>query len=197
MNTLIIVDVQNDFLPGGSLSVTKGQEVIPIINSIISKYDVVIATQDFHPCDHKSFASQHKNRKPGDYITLHGQKQILWPDHCVQHSFGSKISEDIELNLIDHIVYKGTNKEADSYSAFFDSNGVATNLHQYLQIKQIHTLDIVGLATDYCVKYTVLDALRLKYKVRVLTSACRGINLNPDDIKNALQEMQNKGAIVI
>jgi len=198
MKTLIIVDVQNDFLPGGSLAVPKGDAIISVINSMIPKYDLVIATRDYHPHDHKSFASQHKNRKPGDTVMLNGIKQILWPDHCIQNTFGSEIVKALNSRDIDHIIYKGTNKEIDSYSAFFDNNHQsATGLHEYLQKKKIQNIDIVGLATDYCVKYTVLDALKLGYKVRVITSACRGIDLTPGDIKKSLEEMKAKGAIII
>ncbi|MBP9791966.1 MAG: bifunctional nicotinamidase/pyrazinamidase [Rickettsiales bacterium] len=198
MKTLIIVDVQNDFLPGGSLAVPNGNEIISIINGLIPKYDLVIATKDYHPRDHKSFASQHKNYKPGDTVILNGIRQILWPDHCIQNTYGSDIAKSLNSSNVDHIIYKGTNKEIDSYSAFFDNNHQnTTGLHEYLQNKKIQNLDIVGLATDYCVKYTVLDALELEYNVRVITSACKGIDLTPGDIKKSLEEMKTKGAIII
>ena len=197
MKTLLIVDVQNDFLPGGNLPVPKGHEVIPVINSIMPRYDLIVASKDYHPHDHKSFASQHKNSKPGEIILLNGIKQTLWPDHCIKNSFGSDIVSSIKKEYINHIIYKGTNKEIDSYSAFFDNNKTPTSLDKYLSNKKVKTLDVVGLATDYCVKYTVLDALNLGYKVNLIINGCRGINLEKNDIETALQEMTEQGCNII
>jgi nicotinamidase/pyrazinamidase len=198
MKTLLIVDVQYDFLPGGSLGVPKGNEVIPAINAIIADYDLVLATRDFHPADHKSFASQHKDQNPGDVVILNGIEQVLWPDHCIQDTHGSEISREFKLDMINKIIYKGTNRDIDSYSAFFDNNHkTATELNSFLQQKGVKELDITGLALNYCVKYTALDAIKLGYKANIQTSACRGIELMSGDIDRALGELRNAGVVLI
>ncbi len=198
MKTLLIIDAQYDFLPGGNLAIPNANEIIPEINKIIKSYDIIIATRDFHPSNHKSFASQHKGCNPGDVIILNDIEQVLWPDHCIQNTYGSEITNELKADLINKIIYKGTNSEISSYSGFFDNNNtISTGLHEYLQSKCIKNLDIVGLATNYCVKHTVLDALNLGYKVNLLTSACRGIDIIPGDVEKAVIEMKNAGATII
>jgi nicotinamidase/pyrazinamidase len=149
MEALIIVDVQNDFLPGGALAVTEGDEVVPIINRLAKSFGLVVATQDWHPADHKSFASQHENKKPGDKVELLGMEQVLWPDHCVQGTKGAEFSSELDQLPIMNVFRKGIDPEIDSYSGFFDNGHKrSTGLHDYLQEKNVDTVTIVGLATD-------------------------------------------------
>jgi nicotinamidase/pyrazinamidase len=177
--TLIIVDLQNDFIVGGALAVPHGEEVTSIANKLQSHFDLVIATQDWHPKNHMSF-------------------RTLWPIHCVQHSKGAELVADLHKEKINKIIYKGTNIEIDSYSAFYDNeHQQKTEMDDYLKSKNIKEIYILGLATDYCVKYSVLDAISLGYKVYVIEDACRGININPNDIQNALDEMKKAGAIIV
>ena len=198
MKALIIVDVQNDFVEGGALAVTGGKSIIPGINAIMNDYDFVIATQDWHPKGHLSFASNHENKKPGELISLSGLEQVLWPVHCVQNSQGSQFVERLNVNRFDYIVQKGTNIEIDSYSGFYD-NGKKhqTDLLQYLQANQITDLHIVGIATDYCVKFTALDAIEAGFKTNLINDLCRGVELKKGDIASALEEMQQAGISII
>ncbi len=205
MKALLLVDLQNDFLPGGALPVPQGDEVIPVANRLMEKFELVIATKDWHPANHQSFAAMHAMRKPGDVIQLHGLSQVLWPIHCVQGSHGAAFAcpegrqaERLNTNKIQQITYKGTHPEVDSYSGFFD-NGQRTNtgLDDYLRVKKVEELYIMGLATDYCVKYTTLDALKLSYRCFLITDGCRGVNLQADDSEKAIREMQQKGATLI
>lgn len=182
---LIIVDVQNDFLPGGSLAVPHGDEIISIINNLLEKnqdkklFSLVIASQDWHPENHESF-------------------KTLWPPHCVQHSHGAELAQRLDKTKIHKIIYKGQNPNIDSYSVFFDNqHQQKTELDQYLKNNHITDVYISGLATDYCVKYSVLDALSLGYKTYLIEDACRGINLQPDDVQKAIEDMKNQGAEII
>lgn len=183
-SALIIVDAQYDFMPGGSLAVKGGDEIIPVINKLISKFDWVIFTQDWHPTNHKSFASQHEGKNPFDMINLNGFDQVLWPDHCVQNSMGARIHEDIISNpeLKNKKVYifkKGNDPEVDSYSGFFDNGRVnSTGLDEFLKENEVDTLYVTGLATDFCVYYTCKDAISLGYKTFVVLDATRVINEN-------------------
>jgi len=191
---LIIVDVQYDFLPGGALAVMEGDQIIPFINSIIDHYTIVIATQDWHPSDHGSFAENQEGKKPGDMIKLQESDQILWPVHCVQSSHGAEFSSALNMQKINTIFQKGTDPDIDSYSGFFDNgHKKSTGLHDYLQEQKVTDLDIVGLATDYCVKFTALDAAELGYKVSVLKKGVRAVNLSFNDDKKAFEEMREKG----
>ena len=198
MNLLIIVDVQNDFLTGGALAVPAGDEVIDVINSISDQFDLVAATQDWHPEEHKSFALNHTDKSIGEIIELEGLEQILWPTHCVQNSFGAEFAEDLISENWDHISQKGTQNHIDSYSGFFD-NGKrnATDLLDWMKNYPIKKVFVVGLATDYCVKYTALDAARLGYETYLIEDACRAVNLQPEDEQQAIQEMQTAGVHVI
>lgn len=194
-NALILIDVQNDFLPGGGFPVTNGDEILPLIEKLTDlAFDQIIATQDWHPKDHGSFAANH-NKTPGEKITLNGIEQILWPIHCVQETHGAKLSEKIPKNKISKIFYKGTDRNIDSYSAFFDNGGQkSTGLSDYLHAQGIQELFFAGLATDYCIKYSALDALRLGFKTHIIVDACRGINVNENDSNKALDEAKNSGA---
>ncbi|HCO11623.1 MAG TPA: bifunctional nicotinamidase/pyrazinamidase [Desulfonauticus sp.] len=197
MQALLLVDIQNDFCPGGALPVPRGDEVIPVANKLLNKFSLVIATQDWHPKGHISFASTH-GKKIGEIIEVEGIKQILWPDHCVQNSWGADFPAKLNREKIDYIVYKGTHPKIDSYSGFFDNaRQQKTSLDNYLQEKKVSELYVLGLATDYCVKFTVLDGLSLGYKVYVVVDGCRGVDLNPGDVQKALEEMQGKGARLI
>lgn len=198
MNALILVDLQNDFCPGGALAVKEGDQVIPIANKLIEKFDLVIATQDWHPADHGSFAANHLWRHPGQVIDLNGLSQVLWPMHCVQDSFGAEFVPSLNTDKITAVFQKGTDKEVDSYSGFFDNgHRKATGLHDYLQEKGVTTLYVMGLATDYCVKFTALDAVDLGYNVNLVLEGSRGVNLNEGDVDKAIEEMKERGVVVL
>lgn len=195
---LIIIDTQNDFCPGGKLPVPHGDEIIPLINQLQEVFELVIATQDWHPSDHMSFACNHPGHEVGEIMIQDGLEQILWPAHCVQGSDGARLHPGLHTQKIHKIVYKGTDPKIDSYSAFFD-NGKrhATDLATYLQAMQVTEVYLVGLATDYCVKYSALDAVALGLKVSVITDACRGIDLHPGDVTRALDDMTHAGVTLM
>jgi nicotinamidase/pyrazinamidase len=198
MNTLLVVDIQNDFLPGGALAVPDGDRVIPIINRLIGRFDLVLATQDWHPPDHGSFAANHPDHQPGDIIDLNGIPQILWPVHCVQHSAGAAFSSQLRSDRFAKIFQKGIDPEIDSYSSFFDNaKRRATGLGDYLRERNMKEIFICGLATDYCVKASTLDSQELGLQTYVIEDACRGVNLKPDDSRNAIAEMRAAGASII
>ncbi|PRZ02328.1 bifunctional nicotinamidase/pyrazinamidase [Marinilabilia salmonicolor] len=198
MNALLIVDVQNDFLPGGNLAVSQGNQIIPVINDLQKKFNLIIASRDWHPANHGSFASNHPGKKPGDNTVLNGLDQILWPDHCIQGSPGAELSSLLNQSLIHKIIFKGSNPEVDSYSAFFDNgHKIETELHQYLRKKGVKRLFITGLAADVCVWFTINDALKLGYETFLITDATKGVNMNPGDTEKALKDMEQKGANLI
>ena len=193
-----MVDVQNDFIPGGTLAVAGGDKVIPLINQIRAGFERVILTQDWHPPDHMSFAANHPGRKVGEVIDIEGEPQILWPIHCVQGSWGAQFHPELLIRPQDRIFKKGTDPGIDSYSAFYDNaHRKSTGLADYLRRMSVRELTIAGLATDYCVKYSVLDALSEEFQVNVLIDACRGVNLKPQDVETAVEEMKSRGARVI
>ncbi|MCB1045118.1 MAG: bifunctional nicotinamidase/pyrazinamidase [Acidobacteria bacterium] len=195
MDALIIVDVQHDFLPGGTLAVQKGDEVIPVINELIPRFEHVIATQDWHPADHLSFASQHQGRSIGDVIMLRGLEQVLWPDHCVQGTKGASFALDLPERAV--VFRKGTQRHIDSYSGFFDNGHLAdTGLERYLRAKGVDQLFITGLATDYCVKFTALDAISSGFKTVVISDATRAVDLREGDGAAALAELKQRGALI-
>lgn len=199
MTALILVDLQNDFIPGGALAVSEGDKIIPIIDKLIKQdFDLIVATKDWHPADHGSFASNHPGKKPGDRVELDRLVQILWPDHCVQNTHGSEFAKGWDTNCIQMIFYKGTDKHIDSYSTFYDNgHRKSTGLGEFLTEKGIKDVYVAGLATDYCVKYSVLDAIKLGFNVYVIEDACRGVNLKPGDSQHALNEMRQLGAHMI
>lgn len=193
MKALIIVDVQNDFLPGGALAVKDGDQVIPVINELQKDFELVVATQDWHPKGHGSFAGNH-SRLPGEKIILDGLEQILWPDHCVQGTKGVELAAGLNKQRIVKIIQKGRDKNIDSYSGFFDNgHRKATGLEDYLKEHGASELFITGLATDYCVKFTALDAVNLGFQAALVVPACRGVNLNPGDVDRAIEEMEKAG----
>ncbi len=198
MNALILVDLQYDFCKGGALAVPQGNQVIPIANSLMDDFDLVVATQDWHPADHGSFAANHWWRKPYQVIDLHGLSQVLWPIHCVQDSFGAMFLKELNTEKIDKVFQKGTNKEVDSYSGFFDNGRrQSTGMGDYLKEKGVDAVYVMGLATDYCVKYTALDAVDLGFKTHLILEGCRGVNLKEDDSDKAVKEMEEKGVEII
>ncbi len=198
MKALLLIDIQYDFCPGGALEVKEGDEVIPIANKLSKQFELVVATQDWHPADHGSFAANHPWRYPGQIIDLNGLEQILWPIHCVQNSFGAEFVKDLDTSNFAAVIQKGTDKEIDSYSGFFDNgHRKATGLHDFLQEKGVDEVFVMGLAQDYCVKFTVLDALELGYKVKLIVDGTRAVNLKEGDGQQALEEMESKGAILV
>ena len=198
MNALILIDIQNDFIDGGALPVGDGASVVQVANEKIPQFDFVVATQDWHPPNHGSFASQHSGVKVGDTFELDGLPQIAWPDHCIQNTFGSKLARGLELEGIHEVVQKGTDRNIDSYSGFFDNgHRQKTNLEALLKHRQASHLFVMGLATDYCVKFTVLEAIKLGFRVSVIGSGCRGVDLATGDIELAIEEMQRAGAAII
>ena len=194
MNALIIVDMQNDFVEGGALAVAGGKNLVPLINKLQPRFDFVVATQDWHPANHGSFATNHPGRKAFDVIELGGLPQTLWPVHCVQNTPGADFVPDLEQERWAAVIRKGVDPEVDSYSGFFD-NGKrhATELSDFLQANGIDDVYVVGLATDYCVKFTVLDAVGLGLKTHLIQDACRGVNLHPADVDRAIEEMRVAG----
>ena len=176
-SALIVVDVQNCFVPGGSLAVNKGDEVIPLINTIAAKFQNVVMTQDWHTANHLSFASQHPGKKPFEFIKLPYGNQVLWPDHCVQGTDGAAIHKDIKIPQAQLVIRKGFNPLVDSYSAFIEADGKSkTGLDGYLRGRRIKTVYVVGLATDFCVAWTAMDARKLGLTAFVIEDACRGID---------------------
>lgn len=198
MNALILVDIQNDFMPGGALEVKEGNRIIPIVKMLLDQpFDKIIASKDWHPKDHVSFARTH-SKQPGEQILIDEVEQVLWPVHCIEGTPGAEFYPGLDITKVDKIFYKGTEKEIDSYSTFFDNgHRRSTGLESYLIEKKVKNIYIVGLATEYCVKYSVMDALKLGFNTYVIIDGCRGINLHPDDTKNAIEEMIRAGAHVI
>lgn len=197
---LLIVDVQNDFCKGGSLEVPEANNIIKYINKLINsnEYNEIIATQDFHPSTHKSFAANHTNKKVGEITNLNGVSQILWPNHCVQGTFGADFHKSLEVQKITQIVQKGKNENIDSYSGFYDNNHqAATGLKAYLQSKNIKELEIVGLALDYCVKFTALDAVKEGFITSVHYRGTKAVNLHKNDFKNSIIELIEAGVSII
>lgn len=198
MQALLLVDIQNDFCPGGRLAVKDGDQTVAVANYYLKKNLHAIASQDWHPPDHLSFASSHPGKKAGDIIKLNGINQMLWPDHCVQNTSGAEFHHKLDVNKINYIQKKGIHKTLDSYSAFFENDHkTTTKLDKYIKEKGIDQLLVMGLATEYCVKYTVLDALKLNLKVTLIHKGCRAININRDDEKTAIAQMQAAGAEIL
>jgi nicotinamidase/pyrazinamidase len=196
MKALIIVDVQNDFLPGGALAVPQGDKVIPVINSILHDFSLVVATQDWHPYNHGSFASNHVNKKPFEMGTLAGMDQVLWPDHCVQGQHGAELSDDLHTHSIEAIFRKGTDPSIDSYSGFFDNGKLkATGLGAYLIGRGVTEVYLGGLAADYCVGFTALDALDLGFNVFFIENATRAID--PEGWSKIKKQILDKGGKIV
>lgn len=198
MKALIIVDVQNDFIPGGALAVKEGDQVVPIINELQQKFDFIVATQDWHPAEHGSFAANHSNKNIGEFIELNGVQQILWPVHCVQETIGAEFHPDLKTEKWKAVFKKGTNPKVDSYSGFFDNNRMGdTGLSSFLKENGIEEVFVCGLATDYCVKFTVLDAISEGFKTTLIADATRAVNIQENDDLKAIKEMSASGAKVV
>ena len=198
MKALVLVDIQNDFLPGGALAVPRGDEVVPIANRLQPRFGLVVATQDWHPPGHGSFASTRPGRKPGDLAELAGLPQVLWPDHCVQGTAGASFAPALAMNRVEAIVRKGTDPTIDSYSGFFDNgHRKATGLGDYLRGRGATDLYVLGLATDYCVKYTALDAVQLGFRTFLVQDGSRGVELSKGDVAKALDEARKAGVQIV
>jgi len=198
MRALILVDIQNDFLPGGALGVPRGNEVVPVANALQPRFGLVVATQDWHPKGHGSFASTRPGRKPGELAELAGLPQVLWPDHCVQGTTGAAFAPGLDMNRVEAIVRKGTDPAIDSYSGFFDNgHRKATGLGDYLKGRGATDLYVLGLATDYCVKFTALDALRLGFRAFLVQDGSHGVELRAGDVARATEEMRQAGVQIV
>ncbi|WP_426122736.1 bifunctional nicotinamidase/pyrazinamidase [Pararhizobium sp. PWRC1-1] len=200
MKCLLLVDIQNGFCSGGNLAVPDGEAVVVVANRLMAEggYDLVVASQDWHPADHGSFASQHPGRHPFEMGMLHGKPQMLWPDHCVQGTPDADFHPALDRARIDHVQPKGENRNVDSYSAFRDNDHEAlTGLSVYLVDRGVDQLDVCGLATDYCVRDSVLDAILLipGISVRLVVDACRGID--PQGVTAAIAGMSAAGATIV
>jgi len=198
MNCLVLVDIQNDFLPGGALAVPDGDAVIPVANRLQSLFPLVVATQDWHPANHGSFAANHPGRKVFEQIELNGLPQTLWPVHCVQGTPGAELAPTLRRERIAKIFPKGTDPGIDSYSGLFDNgHRKSTGLGEWIKAKGVTEVFVCGLATDYCVKFTALDAVQFGFKTHFIEDASRGVNLQPNDVKNAIAEMARTGVGVV
>jgi len=190
---LIVIDVQNDFCPGGALAVPEGDRIIPGINALMAEADAVILTQDWHPAGHSSFASSHPGKAPYDMIEMPYGPQVLWPDHCIQGSEGADFHALLDQTSADLILRKGYTPEIDSYSAFFENDKTTpTGLYGYLRTREITQLTMVGLALDFCVNYSAVDAARLGFQVDVRRDLCRAIDLN-GSLDAAIEAMTGAG----
>lgn len=198
MGALIVVDIQNDFLPGGALAVPQGDAVVAVANALMPVFRRVVATQDWHPPGHGSFAAMHPGRAPGELITLRGTAQVLWPVHCVEGTHGAAFAAELDVGRIDAVVRKGMDPEIDSYSGFFDNDRQrATGLAERLRELGETELWVLGLATDYCVKATALDALRLGFRTTLVVDGCRAVELQAGDGARAIAEMQAAGVTLV
>ena len=196
MHALIIVDIQNDFVPGGALAVPGGDEIIPVVNELQKSFSLIVATQDWHPAHHKSFASSHPGNKVFEKISLHGLDQVLWPDHCVQGTAGAELHNDLNLKKVEAIFRKGMDPDIDSYSGFYD-NGYrkSTGLAGYLRERKVRKIYVAGLASDYCVFYTAKDAIKENFETFIIEDASRAIN--PDGFEKAKDEILSSGGQII
>ena len=196
---LLLVDIQNDFCPGGALAVPDGDQIVSVANDLIKRtdfFDIMVATKDWHPKDHLSFASQHQ--KPiGELIKLKSINQVLWPDHCIQDTKGAEFVDGLNPKAFDEIFKKGVNREVDSYSCFFDQDkNISTGLFDFLKIKKVEEVYLIGLAIDYCVKFSALDSVNLGFKTIIILDGCRGVELNKGDVDKSIAEMKSEGIII-
>ena len=195
---LVLVDLQNDFCPGGALAVARGDEVIPVANRLARHFDAVVATQDWHPREHGSFAANHPGKEPYQVIELGGLPQVLWPVHCVQGSKGAELHPALDRSRITKIFPKGTDPSIDSYSGFHDNGRQrSTGLADWLRDAGVDTVYVMGLATDYCVKFTALDARAEGFATYLVEDGCRGVELAPGDSERAIDELRAAGVVVI
>ncbi len=192
MDALLVVDIQNDFLPGGSLPVPQGDEIIPLVNAMQQNAGLVVATQDWHPSNHKSFASEHEGKETFETIDLDGLEQILWPDHCVQGSKGAKFAAALDLKRAEAIIRKGMETEIDTYSGFFDNgHRKATGLGAYLEGRDVKRVYVAGLAAEVCVSYTLLDARKLGFEAVLIEDATRPIR--EDEFTEMKKKLRDAG----
>jgi nicotinamidase/pyrazinamidase len=197
VKALILVDLQNDFCPGGALAVPEGDRVVGAADRLARRFELVVATQDWHPADHGSFAANHPGKTPGEVIELDGVRQVLWPVHCVQGTRGAEFHPELDISAVARVFRKGADARFDSYSGFFDNRRRhATGLGEYLKERSVESVYVCGLATDYCVKFTALDAVELGFKTHLVEDACRGVNVHPGDVQRAIEEMQERGVVV-
>lgn len=195
---LLVIDVQNDFCPGGSLAVSKGDEVVPVVNRLMPLFPIVVATQDWHPRDHVSFASNHPGAKPFAVVEHEGISQTLWPDHCIPGTIGAELHLGLEVVNVDLILRKGRRRELDSYSAFFENDRrTPTGLAGYLRERGVHRVYLSGLATDVCVYYSACDALRLGLSAVLVEDAARGIDIPAGSLSARLSEMREAGVELV
>jgi len=196
MNVLILVDIQQDFIPGGSLAVPLGDQIIPLVNELQQSFELVVATQDWHPGNHKSFASNHDGKKPFEKTLLHGLDQVLWPEHCIQGTSGAEFAPNLSMNNVEAIFRKGMDPEIDSYSGFYD-NGYrrSTGLAGYLRERKVTKVYVCGLAADFCVYYTAKDALRENFETYIIEDATRAID--PNGFEKAKDEILTSGGQII
>lgn len=195
---LILVDIQNDFVPGGALPVPDGDAVVAVANKAMRHFDLVVATKDWHPPDHSSFASQHKGLRPGDIVVIDGLRQILWSDHCVQNTRGAEFVLGLHVEKIEKVFHKGMERNDDSYSGFFDNEQRNdTGLGEYLKKQGVDEVAIMGLATEYCVKFIALDAIKLGFKTRLIIEGVRGVEVQKGDSEKAVEEMKKAGVEMI
>ena len=198
MKALVLVDIQNDFLPGGALAVPHGDAVVPVANSLQAAFPLVVATQDWHPENHGSFAANHPGKKVFEQIVLNGLPQTLWPVHCVQGTSGAELASGLKRERIARIFPKGMDVGIDSYSGLFDNDHrKSTGLGEWLKAKGVTEVFVCGLATDYCVKFTALDAAQYGFKTHFIEDASRGVNLQPNDVKDAIAEMNRAGVATV
>lgn len=196
MKALLIIDIQNDFIPGGALAVPEGDTIIPYVNHLQNEFDLVVATQDWHPANHKSFASQHENKMPLQKIMLQDLEQVLWPDHCVQGTKGAEFHPSLDMNKVEAIFRKGMDPEIDSYSGFYDNgHKKSTGLAGYLRARSVGEVFVCGLAGDYCVFYTAKDALKEKFRTSVIQRATKPID--DKNFEKAKQEIIAMGGEIV
>lgn len=196
MKTLVIVDVQNDFMPGGRLAVPEADKIIPVINKLQNHFDLIIATQDWHPQNHTSFASNHPGKQPFEKLIMDGLEETLWPDHCVQGSAGAELTSGMQTNKIAVIFRKGMNPEVDSYSGFYDNHRkISTGLSGYLKEKGISNVYFCGLAADICVYFTIKDALKEGFSARLIENASQP--LDTMNYKKIKEELASRGVRIL
>ena len=197
---LLLIDIQNGFCPGGNLPVPAGDTIVPVVNALMASghYDLIVASQDWHPANHGSFASMHPGKQPFEMGMLSGKQQVMWPDHCVQGTQDAEFHPDLNISRIDYIQKKGENPDVDSYSAFRDNDQTSTTgLHTYLQEKGVTQLDVAGLATDYCVKFSALDAVEMLPGVTTRFIQDASLGIDPQTVEAAIADMQSHGVHVI
>jgi nicotinamidase/pyrazinamidase len=198
MRGLILVDLQNDFVAGGALAVPDGDAVIEVANRLLPHFDFIVATQDWHPVGHESFATSHPGHEVGEVVDLHGLPQVLWPPHCVQESRGAEFVSTLNTASFDHVVRKGTDPTIDSYSGFFDNGRrKKTVMTALLREAGVDEVWVMGLATDYCVKFTALDAVHEGFRTLLVADGCRAVNLSPTDGSAAIQELLSAGVKIM